>query len=218
MHARPLVLVLLLVPASCSSESERGASATQGAPAAGASSAGAAPSAGTAASAAAPGAATTVDAGGLVFVEPEGWQRETPTSAMRKLQYRLPRAEGDAEDASLVVFHFGPGQGGGTQSNLDRWASQFEQAGGASSDDAMKVSTRRVGDLAVTDADLSGTFVAETMPGSGNRQRKEGWRMLASIVESGPNAWYVKLVGPAATVARWEPSYRRFTTEVRPAR
>ena len=217
MQARPLAIALLLASTSCTSDQERAPTAptTAGAPA------GVAPAATDAkpeaASAAAP-VGKTVDAGGIQFGEPEGWKRETPTSPMRKLQYALPRAEGDSEDASLVVFHFGTGQGGSVQSNLDRWVSQFEQPGGAPSSDAAKVSTRRVGEIAVTDVDLGGTYVAETTPGSGVRHNKPGWRMLASILESGQSAWYVKLVGPAATVARWEPSYRRFTSEVRTTR
>lgn len=218
MQARSLAIALLLVPVSCGSEGERGTPAASAAPGSASASSGAASTATSAPAAAATSEGKTVDAGGILFVEPEGWKRETPTSAMRKLQYTLPRAGGDAEDASLVVFYFGPGQGGGIQANLDRWASQFEQPGGGASTDAMQVTTRKAGEFAVTDAALSGVYVAETTPGSGVRLRKEGWRMLASILESGQNAWYVKLVGPAATIAHWEPSYRRFTSEVRTTR
>lgn len=152
----------------------------------------------------------------LVFPAQPGWERETPTSALRKAQFRLPRVAGDAEDASLVVFHFGAGGGGGHEANLARWAGQFEQPDGSDSRARLVSSTREVAGLDVLDVALDGTYVAETAPGSGTRVRKEGWRMLASIVASDHGAYYVKLVGPAATVAHWEPSYRRSTAEVRP--
>jgi hypothetical protein len=74
----------------------------------------------------------------------------------------------------------------------------------------MKSSTRVVNGMKVTDVTLAGTYVAETSPGSGQRVREEGWRMLASILEAPSGAHYVKLVGPTATVARWEASYKSF--------
>jgi hypothetical protein len=135
---------------------------------------------------------------------------------MRKAQYRLPHAEKDAEDASLVVFFFG-GQGGTLEANIDRWAGQFEQPDGRASADALKTSTRTVNGMTVHDVDLSGTYVAETAPGSGEHVRKEGWRMLASILEAKSGPYYAKLVGPSATVARWEESFRSFVTEAKPA-
>ena len=44
-----------------------------------------------------------------------------PNKPMRKAQYTLPRAEGDGEDATLIVHYFG-GQGGSREVNLERWA------------------------------------------------------------------------------------------------
>ncbi|MFN0242548.1 MAG: hypothetical protein ACKVWV_06615 [Planctomycetota bacterium] len=155
-------------------------------------------------------------AGGVASKVPTEWIVEQPTSAMRKAQLRLPKTGADTEDASLVVFFFG-GQGGTPQANLDRWAGQFEQPDGKSSSEAMQSSQRTVAGMKVHDADLAGIYVAETTPGSGQRVRKEGWRMLASIVDAPSGAHYVKLVGPTATIAHWEPAYRRFISEMTPA-
>jgi hypothetical protein len=154
-------------------------------------------------------APAALPAGELRFTAQDGWITETPTSSMRKAQFRLPGADG-AADASLVVYFFGTGGGGGVEANLTRWAGQFEQADGSDSMKSLKSSKRALGNVPVTEADLSGTYVAETSPGSGVRVREEGWRMLASILEASSGTHYVKLVGPAATVARWEPSYRKF--------
>lgn len=149
------------------------------------------------------------------FPAQEGWIVEAPSSAMRKAQFRLPRASGDTEDASLVVHYFG-GQGGSFQANLDRWCGQFEQPDGKPSSEVLKSSTRTVNGLQVHEADLSGTYVAETAPGSGQHVREEGWRMLAAIFEAKDGPYYAKLVGPAATVAKWEPSFRKFVEAARP--
>jgi len=151
----------------------------------------------------------------LVLTPQKGWIVEQPASPTRKAQYSLPHADGDSEDASLIVHHFG-GQGGSREANVQRWVSQFEQPDGSSSADKLKSLTRTIAGLEVFDAELSGTYVAETAPGSGIHVNKPGWRMLASIVETKDGPWYFKLVGPAATLAKWEPSYQAFMMALKP--
>ncbi len=75
---------------------------------------------------------------GLTWDKPEGWVEETPSSSMRRAQYRVPAESGDGE---CVVFYFGPGQGGGAQANADRWAGQFEQPDGRPSTEVMETRT-----------------------------------------------------------------------------
>jgi hypothetical protein len=156
-------------------------------------------------------------AGPLTFTAQPGWVVEKPTSGMRKAQYKLPHAEKDTDDASLIVYFFG-GQGGSVQDNIDRWTGQFEQPDGRPSSTLLKNSTRTVNDMRVHDVDLSGTYVAETSPGSGQRYHNENWRMLASIIEAKEGPYYAKLVGPSATVAHWEASFRNFVSEMKPGK
>ncbi|HTF89357.1 MAG TPA: hypothetical protein VK843_13175 [Planctomycetota bacterium] len=144
-----------------------------------------------------------------------GWIAEPPSSGMRKAQFRLPHGAEAGEDASLVVYYSG-GQGGSREANIERWVGQFEQPDGSPSADALQQSERKIAGLEVFDAALSGTYIAETAPGSGERVNKPEWRMLASIVETKDGPWYFKLVGPAATVAKWEPSYTTFMNSIRP--
>jgi hypothetical protein len=154
-------------------------------------------------------------AGASAFPAQEGWVVETPTSAMRKAQFRLPRTGKDTADASLVVYHFGA-QAGSLQANLDRWCGQFVQPDGKPSSEMMKTSQREVNGIPVHEVDLSGTYVAETAPGSGEHVHEEGWRMLAAVFEAKDGPYYAKLVGPSATVAKWESSFRKFVEAARP--
>ena len=151
----------------------------------------------------------------LVFEPPPEWVVESPTSTMRKAQYRLPRAEGDPEDAECVVYFFGAMGGGGVDANIERWCSQFEQEGGRDSKDVLARSERKVNGLPVHEVQLSGTYVAETAPGSGVRVNKPGFRMLAAILESDHGAYYVKLVGPEATVQEHASAFRDFIGRVK---
>lgn len=153
--------------------------------------------------------------GELVFHAQHGWFEEHPSSTTRLVQYRLPRAGEDDEDATLVVYFFG-GQGGSKEANLERWTGQFEQPDGGASSSVLETSERTVNGMPVTEVALSGTYVAETSPGSGTRYRKEHWRMLAAIVEAPRGPHYVKVTGPEATVRRWEASYRAFVSELKP--
>ena len=156
-----------------------------------------------------------VPASGLVFTPASGWISEPTTGSMRKAQYRLPHAEGDPEDATLIVYFFG-GSGGSREANLERWAGQFEQPGGGDSLEALEQSTRMVAGLQVLDVSISGTYVAETSPGSGERVHEENWSMLASIIENVDGPWYVKLVGPRASIAKWSASYTAFISSAQP--
>jgi hypothetical protein len=162
------------------------------------------------------GAAVSVTAG-LIFTAPDGWVARTPTSSMRVAEYALPRASGDTEDAALAVFYFG-GQGGSVQANLDRWMGQMAQPDGRDSRDAARTTqTKTASGLPVTLLDVSGTFVAETMPGSVEHYNKPGFRLRAAVIETADGPYFVKLTGPAATVARWDASFLAFVKSARAA-
>jgi hypothetical protein len=103
-----------------------------------------------------------------------------------------------AKNASLVVFHFGQ-DAGDLESNLERWKGQFDQ------DPPGNAVVRRAKGIATLD--IRGTYVAELMPGSGERQHAPGYRMLASVVPAKSGAHYFKLVGPQATIERWQPAF-----------
>src|SRR5829696_9332784 len=71
----------------------------------------------------------------LKFRVPAGWVEEERTSSMRVAQYKLPKAPGDTEDASLVLYYFGQGQGGSTAANIERWIGQMKRAEGTTARD-----------------------------------------------------------------------------------
>lgn len=144
----------------------------------------------------------------LRYKVPAGWVEEERSSSMRVAQYKLPRAAGDTEDASLVLYYFGKGQGGSTAANIERWASQMQQADGAKA----KLSEEKfeANGLKVTAVDASGTYVAETSPGSGTFNNQPGWRLRAAVVETPNGSYFVKLVGPEKTVAHWNESFMSY--------
>ena len=143
----------------------------------------------------------------LKFTVPAGWVEEERTSSMRIAQYRLPKAAGDAEDASLVLYYFGQGQGGSTAANIERWVGQIQQADGSASKTRSKEESLEAHGLKVTIVDVAGTYVAETAPGSGTFHNQPGYRLRAAVVETPKGSYFVKLVGPEKTVAQWNESF-----------
>ena len=128
---------------------------------------------------------------------PAGWVQETPTSSMRKAQYRAPGPAGDGE---CVVFYFGPGQGGDPASNALRWASQFVQPDEKPSEQAMKTSQRKVGDISVLAVEVTGTYTGGMTSSMAPAEDKPGYMLLGAIAE-GPDAnWFFKFTGPEVTV------------------
>jgi hypothetical protein len=142
----------------------------------------------------------------LKFRVPAGWVEEERTSSMRVAQYRLPKAPGDTEDASLVLYYFGQGQGGSTAANIERWISQMKQADGSVARGAKDEQLAANG-LKVTTVDVSGTYVAETAPGSGTFHNKPDYRLRAAVIETPNGSYFVKLVGPEKTVTQWNDSF-----------
>jgi hypothetical protein len=144
-----------------------------------------------------------VEAGGseVTWSTPSGWKEETPSSAMRRAQYRLPAVAGDGEDGECVVFYFGPGQGGDVRSNIDRWAAQFSGPGGAAP--TPKVAETHAGGRTVTKVEVTGTYhpSAMMMTGGPAPAPKPGFMLLGAIVAGGDANWFFKCTGPQKTMS-----------------
>lgn len=140
----------------------------------------------------------------LRFTAPAEWIKEQPASKMRTAQYKLPKAEGDKEDASLVIYYFGPTEGGSVSANIERWISQMQQPDGASAKDKAKTESLTVNGLKVNTIDLTGTYTAEMSPGSTERHNDPNFRLRAAVIETPKGFYYLKLVGPEKTIARWQ--------------
>ena len=148
-------------------------------------------------------------AAGLTFTTPDGWRQSPGGSPMRVAEFALPRADGDTEDAQLIVYYFG-GQGGSVEANIERWVGQMQQADGKPSTAVARKEIRTVNGLKVTLVDVDGTYVAETAPGAGARHNKPHFRLRAGVVETPKGPYFIKLTGPEKTVTRWNRAYDQF--------
>lgn len=151
----------------------------------------------------------------LKYTAPAGWVTRTPSSSMRLAEWTLPKAATDTEDALVTVYFFGANMGGNAQANIDRWIGQFTQPGGTPSKDAARTTVGlTTSGLKTSSVDVTGTYVAEVTPGSTERFNKPGWRQIAVLIETPGGPHFVKAVGPAATLAKWEASVTAFVKSI----
>jgi hypothetical protein len=135
---------------------------------------------------------------GIDWKVPAAWSTLPGRGSMRLATYGITGHAG-AQDAECAVFYFGPGQGGTTEANLERWVSEFENP---KPPERWK---RTIGGMTVTRVHVSGTYsshggsmgaVGET-PHAGQAD----YGLLGAIVEGPAGSVFFKLTGPAATVA-----------------
>lgn len=148
--------------------------------------------------------------GELKFKVPDAWVTEKPSSSMRVGQYKLPKAEGDKEDALLVLYFFGATQGGTAQANIDRWIGQMQQPDGSDSKSKAKTENLTVNGLKVSTVDVTGIYTAEMAPGSQTFHNDANYRLRAAVIETPKGNYFVKLAGPEKTVARWDKEYNDY--------
>jgi hypothetical protein len=192
-HFEFLLLFFVIAVASCSQKSQNGPTATSG---------GLKPET-------AHGAEP-----GLQFTPPRGWIPETPSSASRKAQYKVPRAQGDSEDATLVVYYFAGG-GGTPQANVERWIGEFAGPDGKPVSNAAKITHKTVDHIPLTIVDVSGSYSSSMGSMLSGGASKPGYRMLGAIAETANGPWFVKLTGPQRTVAKWESGFESFLNSMK---
>lgn len=135
--------------------------------------------------------------GAFTFARPEAWTWIVPSSAMRKAQLSVPGKDGGAS-AEITFFHFGPGQGGGVQANVDRWVGQFADAKSSSK-------AEQIAQTKVTFVEATGTF-SSGMPG-GPTTPMTNYAMRGAILESPEGDVYVKMTGPEGLISEAAPIF-----------
>lgn len=156
-----------------------------------------------------PAAAPTGAASDLDYRLPEDWVAEPPANTMRLAQARIP---GEAGDGELALFYFGPGGGGGTEANIQRWLGQLQAAPGAEPERE----TFETGDLTVHTVVGRGTLTPSPMTMQGGTPEPQPGSMLLGAVVEGPGGpWFFKVTGPAETLEPYREDFFEMVRNVR---
>jgi hypothetical protein len=143
---------------------------------------------------------TPLDVKGLRVELPPGWTSVPPVSAMRAAQAVI---EGPAGPAELAVFHFGAGQGGDVEANIQRWIAQIVPQPGTSA----QRETFEANGLRITWIDAEGTLQGGPM-GMGPSTPQSGSRLLGAVIEGEGGPWFFKATGPDGTLAPQRLAFR----------
>jgi len=108
---------------------------------------------------------------------------------------------GADKNASLIIYYFGHGGAGTVQTNLDRWIGQFADDQGNPPTGAA-IEQRTIAGLPVHQVVISGRYVAETSPGSGEHYDLPDQKMFAAVIQAPAGRYYLKAVGPRATMEK----------------
>lgn len=168
-------------------------------------------------------------AAGLAFSVPEGWTEVDPASAMRSAQFALPPASEGGDAPELILFHFGAGQGGDVQANIERWIGQISQPDGKPSTERARRASREVGKFRVSTVMVDGTYASGSMmgmmgtphgdphgsPHEGGAQ-KEDYRLWAAVVEGEGGPWFFKCAGPRAALEKAAGGLEAMVGSIRP--
>ena len=130
---------------------------------------------------------------GLTAPKPVTWIEHPPTSSMRAANYTVPGRDG-SEAAHIVVFYFGPTQGGTIEDNISRWRSQFQVTDSGDLPEP-KIDRFDVDSMAVTLVELAGEWQE-----MGSASFTPDRLFLTAIVEAPIGRVFIRFTGPTATV------------------
>lgn len=143
----------------------------------------------------------------LTLQPPKTWVKKQPRSRIVEYEFAAPKAEGDSQDGRVTLMV----AGGSIKDNIQRWAGQFRDA------KQPKVTTEKLDNgVEVHLVDISGVYM-DKQGGPFSRTpavARKDYRMLSAIVVI-PNSGqlFVKMYGPAKTIAANEKAFETMVTK-----
>jgi hypothetical protein len=141
-------------------------------------------------------------------IVPADWVAQDPSSGMRLAQFRVPSGDGAA--AELVVYYFGPGQGGSLDANVERWASQFSGPDGPVEPQITELDAV----FPTTLVELTGSYARGVGMGPAGDAQPDR-TLLAALVETPQGTLFPQLHGPADLVAAQRDGFVSFVEGIR---
>lgn len=146
---------------------------------------------------------------GYTATTPAAWTARTPSSSMRLAEYATAASAG----AEVVVYFFGPGQGGSPDANLARWKSQFSNPSGGAVFERVSRDSTPVAKLTI--AEYRGTYARGMGAGSAPDAARPNSTLLAVVAETPRGTLFFQLFGPQAAVESARAAYMTYIRSVR---
>ncbi len=150
--------------------------------------------------------AKEIKTGALTLDIPDTWVQEKVRSAMRAAQFVVPGSDAKPEEVGeLVIFYFGPQQGGTVDANIQRWIDQFVEKGRDVKKDQGDSANGQYNLVNITgtyNKPFGPPFARQTKPAP-------GYQMLAITVNTPKGNYFLKLTGPVKTVTAAEEDMKK---------
>ncbi|MEP6765189.1 MAG: hypothetical protein ABJB66_12795 [Gemmatimonadaceae bacterium] len=152
---------------------------------------------------------TTVSLLDYTATVPKTWTSRPPASKMRLAEF----VAGAAGGAEVIVYSFGPGQGGTVDANLERWKSQFSNPDGKPVSD--KITQGKVGAFPMTIAEYQGTYARGIGAGSAPQDALPNHILIAVIIETPKGSLIFQMFGPKAAAEAQREAYLSFVRSLK---
>ena len=144
----------------------------------------------------------------MTTAAPDSWLAVEPSSSMRLVQFVIS----DVEQAEVIVFYFGAGQGGGPQANIDRWLGQFKPKNGKTVQ-PMVTNMKTRGGFPVTWVEIKGDYARGVGVGPKGGY-KSAQMLIAAITKTSRGNLYFQLHGDRETVLRHRDEFMDFVIKL----
>lgn len=136
--------------------------------------------------------------GNFTFDPGEAWVAGK-TSPMVKAAWH----HGEKDGPLLKFYHFGRGQGGGVEANIERWKRQFQ-------DGEAKVATREMTfeDQKATMVTMTGTYMVGPMMAR-NKTATPDYMLLGAIIPHPSGDVFLKMTGKEAALKKVEEDFQK---------
>lgn len=159
----------------------------------------------------APAADETVSLLDYRAVVPIDWDQREPSSSMRLTEFVTDPDAGE-ESPEVVVFYFGPTQGGSVEANVARWQSQFTAPGGGPVEPEVEELEETT--FPTTVARFEGAYARSVGMGMGGGEAEPDQAMDGAIVETPQGNLFIQIFGPREEVAEEREDFMRFVRSI----
>jgi hypothetical protein len=142
----------------------------------------------------------------LKSMAPAEWKKEKRANLLRVCQFRLPKVKDDKLDGEVVILDNVRGK---ADENIKRWQKWFVPPDGKTIDDVSKIEKLKVAKKDAHYLDVAGTYLYKERPNLPDSAAvpRPGHRMLAVYLDTGDNTYFIRMIGPADTVAQYKKGF-----------
>jgi hypothetical protein len=145
---------------------------------------------------------------GLKSIAPAAWIQEKPANLLRSYQFRVPRADGDTEDAEVFILNTVQGS---VEDNLTRWKDMFVLTSGMPKEKAMRQYYIKNDKATLTCLDIQGAYLVKQKPvDTAVKESRPDYRMIAALWMSKDSGYSIRLLGPKKTVELNSKAYEQW--------